>query len=145
MVVVFYIYLVFIICCVMRHSPFLVNRAWFRKGLQANFLCIIVIGQTERKSSGKDRNRPSAQYLARHRKLPKNGSNYHNKSAFISLDKFFLIFLRKRTPCGCLYSAHIQCMFKQTYRDRYIHKNSFLYVNYLSHITSVTSALIRLV
>lgn len=87
-------------------NNFLSSLAWSRKWLQANFLWLMFIGQTERKSQGKDRNRPSAHYLARNRKLKTNGSNYHNKSVFISLDKIFLIFPKKHNVCGCLYSAY---------------------------------------
>lgn len=92
----------------------------FRKWQQANVPSTVVVVQTEPKSSEKDGNRLSAWYLARRRKLLKNGTNYHNKSAFISVDKFFfppffLISARKLAWCGCLNSA---CIYEQRSKHR---------------------------
>lgn len=67
------------------------SRLLFRKWQQANVPSTVVAVQTEPKSSGKDGNRLSVWYSARRRKLLKNGNNYHNKSAFISADKFFFL------------------------------------------------------
>lgn len=78
----------------MRQSPFFSECGLIYK-LLTNYPCIMDIGQTEHKSLGRDRKGL--------RIWLEKGSNYHNKSAFISLDKLFLIFLRKHTPCGCLY------------------------------------------
>lgn len=96
------------------------SRLLFRKWQQANVPSTVVAVQTEPKSSEKDGNRLSAWYLARRRKLLKNGTNYHNNSAFISADKFFfppffLISARKLASCGCLHSA---CIYEQRSKHR---------------------------
>lgn len=87
-----YIHLSF--CFSWDSPPFLVKALWFLDRQSTSHW-----GRTDTGSV--------VQYSARHRKLPKNGNNYHNKSAFISLDRLFLIFPRKHTSHGCLYSAYI--------------------------------------